>query len=354
MAVSSPPPSGLAREIDALRAGARHDVPTATTIEGLRVVELRLLGKTGEVTRLSRSLGALPAAERPLAGKLINELKVELEELIAGRRKALAEAEVAARLSATDFDPTEPGVAFACGTLHPITQITHELVDVFGRMGFTWLDGPEIEHEFYNFDALNIPADHPARDSMDTFWLTDGNLLRTHTSPVQVRAMQRFKPPIKVIVPGRCFRHETVDASHEHTFYQMEGLVIDRGISVANLIHTLKTCVREILHEDLPTRFRPGFFPFVEPGFEMDARCRFCMGKGCSVCKQSGWIEVLPCGMVHPNVLKAGGIDPEVYTGFAFGMGLQRMVMIRFGIDDIRTFMGGDLRFLRQFPGQGH
>jgi phenylalanyl-tRNA synthetase alpha chain len=222
-------------------------------------------------------------------------------------------------------------------------------------MGFSWQDGPEVETEHYNFDALNVPPDHPARDSQDTFWLDDGNLLRTHTSPVQVRTMRRFaadfRPPLKVIVPGRCFRAETVDKSHEHTFYQMEGLVVDRGVSVANLIHTMKTSLRVVLgRDDLQVRLRPGFFPFVEPGFELDVNCAFCRGRGCSVCKQSGWIEILPCGMVHPNVLRQGGIDPERYTGFAFGMGLQRVVMLRYGIDDIRLFMGGDLRFLRQFP----
>jgi phenylalanyl-tRNA synthetase alpha chain len=221
-------------------------------------------------------------------------------------------------------------------------------------MGFSWQDGPEVESEHYNFDALNIPGDHPARETQDTFWLDDGNLLRTHTSPVQIRTMRRFaqdfQPPLKVIVPGRCFRAETVDKTHEHTFYQMEGLVVDRDVSVANLIHTMKTCLRVVLgRQDLKVRLRPGFFPFVEPGFELDVNCPFCHGKGCSVCKQSGWIEILPCGMIHPNVLRQGGIDPEKYTGFAFGMGLQRVVMLRYGIDDIRLFMGGDARFLRQF-----
>jgi phenylalanyl-tRNA synthetase alpha chain len=247
--------------------------------------------------------------------------------------------------------------------MHPITIVQNELVDLFTSMGFQWEDGPEIESEYYNFDALNIPGDHPARESQDTFWLSDGNLLRTHTSPVQVRTLQRlvkdgFEPPLKVIVPGRCFRSETVDKTHEHSFYQMEGLVVDRvqrgdggpsGVSTANLIHTMKTCLRVILERDVEVRLRPGFFPFVEPGFELDVNCPFCSGEGCSVCKQSGWIEILPCGMVHPNVLKEGGLDPEEYTGFAFGMGLQRVVMLRYGIDDIRHFMGGNLRFLSQF-----
>ena len=220
---------------------------------------------------------------------------------------------------------------------------------MFQGLGFSWLDGPEVEFEYYNFDALGIPGDHPARESHDTFWLKDGNVLRTHTSPVQIRAMERFGAPLSVIVPGRCFRNETVDASHEHTFYQMEGLMVGRDISVSHLIYTMKTCLREILKRDIEIRLRPGYFPFVEPGFELDVNCPFCKGKGCKVCKQSGWIEMLPCGMVHPDVLRSGGLDPEEWTGFAFGLGLQRLVMVRYGINDIRDFTGGDLRFLQQF-----
>ncbi|GAB4139212.1 MAG: phenylalanine--tRNA ligase subunit alpha [Planctomycetota bacterium] len=329
-------------------AGAADDA-------ALRDVHRRLLGRDGEVVRLARDVVKLPKAERPAAGKAANLLKREIEQALEEREAALAEAALRAELSSEGFDPTEPGPVLPSGTLHPITIVQNELVDLFSSMGFCWEDGPEIESEYFNFDALNIPADHPARDSQDTFWLEDGTLLRTHTSPVQVRTMQRLTrhgstPPLKVVVPGRCFRNESVDRSHEHTFYQMEGLVVDRGVSTANLIHTMKTCLREILERDLAVRLRPGFFPFVEPGFELDVNCSFCGGGGCAVCKQSGWIEILPCGMVHPRVLKAGGIDPEEFTGFAFGMGLQRVVMLRYGIDDIRHFMGGDLRFLEQFP----
>jgi phenylalanyl-tRNA synthetase alpha chain len=330
-------------------------VAAATDLAALREVETQLFGKKGEVLELARSVSSLPKDERPAAGKAANLLKQEVEAALRARQEALNTAAMAAELTGVQFDPTEPGPRRAGGSLHPITVVQNELVDLFTSMGFAWQDGPDIESEHYNFDALNIPADHPARESQDTFWLTDGNLLRTHTSPVQVRTMQAFtaagsKPPLKVIVPGRCFRSETVDKSHEHTFYQMEGLVVDRGVSTANLIHTMKTCLRVILAREVVVRLRPGFFPFVEPGFELDVNCPFCQGKGCSVCKQSGWIEILPCGMVHPNVLRKGGIDPETYTGFAFGMGLQRVVMLRYGIDDIRQFMGGDLRFLRQFP----
>ncbi|MCA8956045.1 MAG: phenylalanine--tRNA ligase subunit alpha [Planctomycetes bacterium] len=316
----------------------------------LRRIDHGLLGKQGVVQELVRGVSSLPAAERPAAGKAANQLKLELQAALDARRAHLQAESLTRELAAPDFDPTEPGPALTQGTLHPITAVQNELVELFTSLGFTWQDGPEIESEHYNFEALNIPADHPARDVQDTFWLQDGTLLRTHTSPVQVRTMRRFRPPLRVIVPGRCFRQETVDASHEHTFFQMEGLVVDRAVSTANLIHTMKTCLRVILRrEDLEVRLRPGFFPFVEPGFELDVRCLLCGGAGCKVCKQSGWIEILPCGMVHPNVLRAGGIDPEEYTGFAFGMGLQRVTMLRYGIPDIRYFMGGDLRFLRQF-----
>jgi len=335
-------------------------VAAAKDVDALGEVETRLFGGKGEVVEFVRSVTSLPKEERPAFGKLANGVKVEVEQAIANKREHFSKRALDAQLNAADFDPTEPGPSPVRGALHPITIVQNELVDLFTSMGFRWEDGPEVESEYFNFDALNIPGDHPARESQDTFWLQDHpglgkNLLRTHTSPVQVRTMQRltkpkFHPPLKVIVPGRCFRSETVDKSHEHTFYQMEGLVVDRNVSTANLIHTMKTCLRVILERDVQVRLRPGFFPFVEPGFELDVNCPFCKGQGCSVCKQSGWIEILPCGMVHPNVLRQGGIDPEEYTGFAFGMGLQRVVMLRYGIDDIRQFMGGDLRFLQQFP----
>lgn len=342
-----------------------QQVAAAADSAALAALESSLFGPKGEVVELVRSVTALPKDERPAFGKAANAVKQLVESALRQRRESVEAEELDRELQATDFDPTEPGPRARRGALHPITIVQNELVDLFTSMGFRWEDGPEIESEYFNFDALNIPGDHPARESQDTFWLSDGNLLRTHTSPVQVRTLQRltkagFRPPLKVIVPGRCFRSETVDKTHEHSFYQMEGLVVDRvqrdgrgrsrGVSTANLIHTMKTCLRVILERDVEVRLRPGFFPFVEPGFELDVNCPFCGGDGCSVCKQSGWIEILPCGMVHPNVLKEGGLDPEEFTGFAFGMGLQRVVMLRYGIDDIRHFMGGDLRFLGQFP----
>jgi len=339
----------------ALRDRWLQAIAAATDPAALAELDSRLFGPKGEVLDFVRSVTTLPKEERPAFGKAANAIKQEVEQALAARREAFGKQTLAKELAASDFDPTEPGPRLPRGALHPITIVQNELIDLFTSMGFQWQDGPEVESEYYNFDALNIPQDHPARESQDTFWLSDGNLLRTHTSPVQVRTMQRltkqgFHPPLKVVVPGRCFRSETVDKTHEHTFYQMEGLVVDRHVSTANLIHTMKTCLRVILERDVQVRLRPGFFPFVEPGFELDVNCPFCKGAGCSVCKQSGWIEILPCGMVHPNVLRQGGIDPEQFTGFAFGMGLQRVVMLRYGIDDIRQFMGGDLRFLQQFP----
>jgi phenylalanyl-tRNA synthetase alpha chain len=232
------------------------------------------------------------------------------------------------------------------GNVHPVTAVQWEIEHVFQRLGFTVEAGPEMETEYYNFEALNIPADHPARDMQDTFWLTNGWLLRTHTSPVQVRTMEKFGPPIRCIVPGRCFRYETTDASHENTFHQCEGLMIDKNISIANLIAVMKLLLREVFRYEAKIRLRPGFFAFVEPGFELDMSCLICGGQGCPTCKKSGWVEILPCGMVHPSVLRYGGIDPHEYTGFAFGLGLTRLAMMKYGIHDIRVMNSGDLRAL--------
>ena len=247
------------------------------------------------------------------------------------------------------LDLTLPAPGPRPGSLHPVTIIQNEIEDLFTSLGFTVLDGPEVETEYHNFDALNIPPEHPARDMQDTFWLSNGHLLRTHTSPVQVRGMEKLGPPLRMIAPGRVFRNEEVDASHEHTFYQLEGMMIDRNVSVANLIYFMKTLLSAIFHLEAVVRLRPGYFPFVEPGFELDIRCLICGGPGCPVCKQSGWVELLPCGLVHPKVLRMSGIDPEQWGGFAFGLGLTRLAMMRYGIDDIRLLASGDLRFLRQF-----
>ena len=345
----------MQERVEALAAAAEEALAAAADLEALQRLQVRFLGRKGEVTALLKGLGALPREERPAAGAAVNRLKERVQEGIDRRREELKAQAREARLRVRPPDPTEPGRRPERGGLHPVTLVREELEEIFRAMGYMVLDGPDVELEYYNFEALNIPADHPARDMQDTFWVEEGIVLRTHTSPVQVRAMERFEPPIRAVVPGRCFRQEAVDASHEHTFYQMEGLVVDRGISVAHLVDSMRTCLGEILHRDVEIRLRPGYFPFVEPGFELDVNCPFCGGSGtqkegrCPVCKASGWIELLPCGLVHPEVLRYGGIDPEEYTGFAFGLGLQRLVMVRYGIDDIRTFMGGDLRFLEQF-----
>ncbi|HSM76252.1 MAG TPA: phenylalanine--tRNA ligase subunit alpha, partial [Bryobacteraceae bacterium] len=265
-------------------------------------------------------------------------------------RSASFEAEALSRkLDAEWLDLTLPAPGARPGSLHPVTQIQMEIEDLFVSLGFSVLDGPEVETEFHNFDALNIPAHHTARDMQDTFWLEGGLLLRTHTSPVQIRGMERLGPPLRMIAPGRVFRNEEVDASHEHTFYQLEGMMIDREVSVAHLLYFMKTLLSEVFRRDITVRLRPGYFPFVEPGFELDIQCLICGGPGCPVCKQSGWVELLPCGLVHPNVLRLSGVNPDEWNGFAFGLGLTRLAMMRYGIDDIRLLQGGDLRFLTQF-----
>ncbi|MEZ0369217.1 MAG: phenylalanine--tRNA ligase subunit alpha, partial [Candidatus Sericytochromatia bacterium] len=290
--------------------------------------------------------------EKAAAGQVINSARQAVEDALNARKDAL-KADAFADLDQKEWlDVTAPGIrdkAPGRGRLHPLTQIQQEIEAIFRSMGFTVFDGPQVEDDFHNFSALNIPADHPARDMQDTFWLTNGRLLRTHTSSVQIRAMHQHKPPLRGISPGRVFRYEATDASHENTFYQVEGLMVDKNISVANLIYVMKVLLREIFQKDVQVRLRPGFFPFVEPGFELDISCLICGGGGCPVCKYEGWVELLPCGAVHPNVLRFCNIDPAVYTGFAFGLGLNRLVMMRYGIDDIRHFQSGNLEFLEQF-----
>ena len=332
-----------------LGASALEGIKAAASMEDLERVRVDVLGRKGALAQVSKEMGKLAPEQRAAAGKLLNAVKQEIEAALETKSSQFADASLTSRLDAEWIDLTLPAPGVRPGSLHPVTQIQAEIEDLFISMGFTVLDGPEVESEYYNFDALNIPADHPARDMQDTFWLTDGNLLRTHTSPVQVRGMERLGPPLRMIAPGRVFRNESVDASHEHTFYQLEGMMVDREVSVANLIYFMKTLLTAIFHREVTVRLRPGFFPFVEPGFELDIRCLICGGTGCPVCKQSGWVELLPCGLVHPNVLRMSKIDPEQWNGFAFGLGLTRLVMMRYAIDDIRQLQGGDLRFLRQF-----
>ena len=334
----------------AVLAAAREKIRGAGDRNAVKDVEREYLGKKGIVAALLASIGALPPEERKLVGQQANRLKQAIQALVAERDAELGQQVLDAERVGAGFDPTLPSAPLETGSLHPITQVTRELEDLFLSMGYSPLDGPEVELDHYNFEALNIPRDHPARDSHDTFFCDAAGALvmRTHTSPVQVRAMERLRPPFRVIAPGKCFRQETTDASHDHTFHQMEGMVVDRHISVGHLIGAMKTLLRGVFGQDLDVRLRPGYFPFVEPGFELDARCPFC-SDGCSVCKRSRWIELLPCGLIHPNVLRAGGIDPEEWSGFAFGLGLSRLVMLRYGIDDVRHLLSGDLRFLEQF-----
>jgi len=332
-----------------LEVQARQQIATAKTVEELEPVRVEVLGRKGALARISKELAKLPPEDRARVGKLLNAVKQSLEAAVEARKAEFQALALKARLDAEWFDLTLPAPEPERGNLHPITQIQNEIEDLFTSLGFTILDGPEVETEYHNFDALNIPPDHPARDMQDTFWLTDGNLLRTHTSAVQIRGLQRFTPPLRMIAPGRVFRNEEVDASHEHTFYQLEGMMVDREISVAHLIYFMKTLLSAIFGREVTVRLRPGYFPFVEPGFELDIQCLICGGAGCPVCKQGGWVELLPCGLVHPNVLRMSRIDPELWNGFAFGLGLTRLVMMRYGIDDIRHLQSGDLRFLRQF-----
>jgi phenylalanyl-tRNA synthetase alpha chain len=324
-------------------------IASAATLEDLESVRVETLGRKGTLTLVGKEMGKLAPEERSRIGKLLNGAKQKVEAALEGKKKAFDEAVLRARLDSEWIDLTLPAPGARRGHLHPITRIQRELEDLFASLGFAVLDGPEAETEYYNFDALNIPPEHPARDMQDTFWLDGGNLLRTHTSPVQVRGMERLGPPLRMIAPGRVFRNESVDASHEHTFYQLEGMMVDRDVSVAHLIYFMKTLLGAIFHRDVTVRLRPGYFPFVEPGFELDIQCLICGGPGCPVCKQSGWVELLPCGLVNPRVLRMSGIDPEQWNGFAFGLGLTRLAMMRYGIDDIRQLQGGDLRFLEQF-----
>ncbi len=332
-----------------LGARALEGVADARSDADLERVRVDVLGRKGALAQISKEMGKVAPAERAAIGKLLNSVKQGIEAALEAKMRHFSDAALRARLDAEWIDLTLPAPGIRPGSLHPVTQVQAEIEDLFVSMGFTVLDGPEVEDEYHNFDALNIPGDHPARDMQDTFWLEGGNLLRTHTSPVQVRGMEKLGPPLRMIAPGRTFRNESVDASHEHTFYQLEGMMIDRNVSVGNLIYFMKTLLTAIFHREVTVRLRPGFFPFVEPGFELDIQCLICGGPGCAVCKQSGWVELLPCGLVHPNVLRMSGIDPEQWNGFAFGLGLTRLVMMRYAIDDIRQLLGGDLRFLRQF-----
>ena len=337
----------MKQTLEKIKAAALAELAAADAdVEQIRV---RYLGKKGELTAVLRGMGQLSPEERPVVGQLANEVRAAIEAAIATKAAAMKEQALNARLAKEKLDVTMPGNCARMGHQHPLTRAQREMEDIFIGMGFEIAEGPEVEYDYYNFQALNIPENHPARDTQDTFYITENILLRSQTSPVQVRVMEQKKPPIRVISPGRVYRSDALDATHSPLFHQMEGLVVDKGITMSDLKGTLETFARKMFGDATQIRFRPHHFPFTEPSAEVDVSCFVCGGKGCRVCKGEGWIEILGAGMVHPFVLSNCGIDPEVYSGFAFGMGLERVTMTRYGIDDIRLFYENDERFLKQF-----
>ena len=333
-------------EIKSRAAAALANAKLPQEIDELRV---RFLGKKGELTGILKQMGKLSPEERPVIGQLANEVRSWIETDIETRLTEIKASQMAARLESEKLDVTLPGKRPQFGAKHPLSIVLDEIKEIFIGMGFEIADGPEVETDYYNFEALNIPKDHPARDTQDTFYINENILLRTQTSPVQVRVMEQKKPPIRIISPGRVYRSDALDATHSPLFHQIEGLVVDKGITFADLKGTLETFIKRLYGEDSVVRFRPHHFPFTEPSAEVDVQCFSCKGEGCRLCKGEGWIEILGCGMVHPKVLSNCGIDPEVYSGFALGMGLERVVMRRYNIDDIRLFYENDVRFLKQF-----
>lgn len=315
-------------------------------VESLRI---KYLGKKGELTAVLRGMGALTAEERPVIGQLANEVRAAIEEKISARAAELKSAAQDMKLSAEKVDVTVPGKEVKRGNLHPLTKAQRELEDIFIGMGFEIVEGPEVELDYYNFQALNIPPEHPARDTQDTFYITDNILLRSQTSPVQVRTMEKKRPPIRIISPGRVYRSDAVDATHSPLFHQLEGLVVDKNITMGDLKGTLELFAKRMFGEDTKIRFRPHHFPFTEPSAEVDVSCFKCGGKGCRFCKGEGWIEILGAGMVHPNVLRGCDIDPDEYSGFAFGLGIERIVLLKHHIDDMRLLYENDVRFIKQF-----
>lgn len=340
----------MREKLQALKEQALRDLETVASLEALKNLKVQYLGKKGSLTEILRGMGALSAEERPKIGQIVNELRTELEGKIEEYTKVLEDKALADKLANERVDITLPGRAPKIGHLHPITLTMREIKKIFMRMGFDVNEGPEIENDYYNFEALNLPKDHPARDMQDSFYITEEYLLRTHTSPVQARTMQSRggNEPVRMIAPGRVYRRD-YDATHSPMFHQVEGLVIDKGISLADLKGTLELFLKEMFGSNVKVRLRPSFFPFTEPSAEVDISCVICGGKGCRVCKNSGWLEILGSGMVHPNVLTMSGYDPQQVSGFAFGMGVERIAMLKYGIDDLRLFFENDLRFIRQF-----
>ncbi|MFJ7511265.1 phenylalanine--tRNA ligase subunit alpha [Peribacillus simplex] len=334
-----------------LQEEALQKVAAASELKELNDVRVAYLGKKGPITEVLRGMGKLSAEERPKIGALANDVREAIATKIEEKQKALETAAVNAKLATETIDVTLPGRPINKGNLHPLTRVVEEIEDLFIGMGYTVAEGPEVESDYYNFEALNLPKSHPARDMQDSFYITDEILMRTHTSPVQARTMEKHKGqgPVKIICPGKVYRRDNDDATHSHQFQQIEGLVIDENISMSDLKGTLDVFAKKVFGQDREIRLRPSFFPFTEPSVEVDISCKICGGKGCSVCKQTGWIEVLGGGIVHPNVLEMAGFDSKKYSGFAFGIGVERIAMLKYGVDDIRHFYTNDVRFLKQF-----
>lgn len=339
----------MKEKLAAIRSAAMSSLENSKMLSELEELRIRYLGKKGELTSVMKGMGGLSAEERPVIGQLANEVRSKIESALEEKKAALEKAAADIKIKKETIDVTMPGNKQKKGKRHPLTTVLDDLKDIFTGMGFTIVEGPEVELDYYNFEALNIPKDHPARDTQDTFYINDNVVLRSQTSPVQVRVMEKQKPPIRIISAGRVYRSDAVDATHSPVFHQIEGLVIDKGITMADLKGTLEVFVKKLYGEETRLRFRPHHFPFTEPSAEVDISCFNCGGKGCRICKGEGWIEILGCGMVHPKVLKNCGIDPEEYSGFAFGIGLERITMFRYGIDDLRLYFENDVRFLEQF-----
>ena len=341
----------MKQEIEKISLEFDSEIKSIETQAQLEELRVKYLGKSGKITAIMPMMKTIPNEQKREIGMLINELKGKIETAVSGMQEEFKQRAILEEINnAERIDITLP-VDTAVGSLHPRTIVQKQIEDVFVSMGFVVEEGYEIETEYNNFDAVNVPSNHPARDMQDTFWLNNGQVLKTHTSAAQNRILKKYKNnmPIRAIFPGRCFRNEELDAGHENTFFQLEGIIVDENVSVANLIYFMKEMLSRIFKKEVDVRLRPGFFPFVEPGFEMDVKCPYCDGKGCNVCKQGGWIELCPCGMIHPNVLKEAGIDSEKYSGCAFGLGLDRMVMMTMGFKDIRDLNSGNLKIFKQF-----
>ena len=336
-------------QLEQIRRAAKEALASFDSAEQLEKARIQYLGKKGELTAILKQMGKLSAEERPVIGQLANEIRKDIEDTIANKSAEIKKAAQEKRLAEETLDVTMPGTLPQIGYKHPLSIVLDEIKDIFMGMGFDIAEGPEVEYDYYNFEALNIPKDHPARDTQDTFYINDNIVLRTQTSPVQIRVMEKTQPPIRIIAPGRVFRSDAVDATHSPLFHQIEGLVVDKGITMADLKGTLETFAKRLYGEDTKIRLRPHHFPFTEPSCEIDVSCFKCGGKGCRFCKGSGWIEILGCGMVHPKVLKMCNIDPEEYSGFAFGVGLERIALLKYEIDDMRLLYENDIRFLKQF-----